>query len=331
MPLPIVDFTGIGENATDIVLRLVQFPAPDGKTNTVSRDIRLGGQVATAVVALAKWGLRTRYVGAAGRDRHGDLHQTALRDIGVETHLYRVSHAESRLSYVLVEHATGSRAVLCHRDPRVKVERSYLKKEWFQRSRLLHVDGENPEASRQAAVWAREAGVPVLCDLDVFRVELRFLLQLVDYPVLSLGILEGLDGSNDPLIALPHIQAKYGCKLACTTMGEHGALAWDGQNFFYAPAYRVAVVDTTGAGDLFHAGFAYGLLKGWDTQRILEFGCAAAGLNCMAHGARGGIGSPRAIERLRASGKRLPNQYSANILARAAERAGGAASRSIKG
>ena len=186
-----------------------------------------------------------------------------------------------------------------------------MKKEWFQRSRLLHVDGENPEASRQAAVWAREAGVPVLCDLDVFRDELRFLLPLVDYPVLSLGILEGLDGSNDPLIALPNIQAKYGCKLACTTMGERGALAWDGQHFYYAPAYRVAVVDTTGAGDLFHAGFAYGLLKGWDTQRILEFGCAAAGLNCTAHGARGGIGSPRAIERLRASRKRHPNQYSA--------------------
>jgi sulfofructose kinase len=93
----------------------------------------------------------------------------------------------------------------------------------------------------------------------------------------------------------------------------------------------VAVVDTTGAGDLFHAGFAYGLLSGWDTQPTLEFGCAAAGLNCMAHGARGGIASPRTIERLRSSGKRYSNQYSAKILARAAERADGAASRSTKG
>jgi sulfofructose kinase len=221
--------------------------------------------------------------------------------------------------------------VLCHRDPRVKIARSCLKKGWFQRSRLLHVDGESPEASKLAAIWARAAGVPVMCDLDVFRGELRSLLPHVDYPVLSLGILEGLGGSNDPLIALPNIQAKYGCKLACATMGEHGALAWDGQNFYYAPAYRVAVVDTTGAGDLFHAGFAYGLLRGWDTQLILEFGCAAAGLNCMARGARGGIRSPRTIERLRASGKRCANQYSAKILARAAERADGAASRSAKG
>jgi len=331
MPLPIVDFTGIGENATDIVLRLSKFPARDGKTNTVSREIRLGGQVATAVAAAAKWGLRTRYVGAAGRDHNGNLHQAALHALGVESHLRCVPGAESRLSYILVEHTTGCRAVLCHRDPRVKIERSYLKKEWFQRSRLLHVDGEHIEASRLAAAWAREAGVPVMCDFDVFRVEQRFVLPHVDYAVLSLGILEALGGSSDPLSALPNIRAKHGCRLVCATMGDRGALAWDGKHFYYAPAYRVAVVDTTGAGDLFHAGFALGLLRGWDTQRMLQFGCAAGGLNCTAHGARGEISSPHTIERLRTSGRCHPNQYSAKTLARAAKHADGAAGRSTKG
>jgi sugar/nucleoside kinase (ribokinase family) len=239
----------------------------------------------------------------------------------VESHLARAAGAESRLSYILVEKATGSRAVVCHRDPRVKIEKSYLKKEWFQRTRLLHLDGEYPGASQLAASWAREAGVPVMCDLDVFREELHLLLAHVDFPVLSLGILEPLAGSNDPLAALPFIRAKDNSQMVCTTMGERGALAWDGQRFWYAPAFRVTVVDTTGAGDLFHAGFAYGILQGWDTQRMLEFGCAAAGLNCTAHGARGGIGSPRAIERLRAEKMRHPNQYSARVLARAAERA----------
>ena len=319
MSLPLVDFTGIGENATDIVLRLAEFPARDGKTDTVSREIRLGGQVATAVFAAAKWGLRTRYVGAAGSDHNAKLHQADLRAHGVESHLLQVQGAESRLSYVLVEQATGSRAVLCHRDGRVKIEKSYLKRQWFERSRLVQVDGENPEASRLAAAWAREAGVPVMCDLDVFREELRFLLPQVDFPVLSLGILGPLGGSNDPLHALPNIRAKNGSKLVCTTMGERGALAWDGQRFWYAAAYRVPVVDTTGAGDLFHAGFAYGLLRGWDTQHMLEFGCAAAGLNCMAHGARGGIASPRAIERLRSGKKRHPNQYTMTVLSQAAE------------
>jgi len=163
---------------------------------------------------------------------------------------------------------------------------------------VQRVDGEHPEASQLAAKWAREAGVLVMCDLDVFREELRVLLAHVDFPVLSLGILEALARSSDPLSALPDIRATYGSRLVCTTMGERGALAWDGQRFWYAPAFRIKVADTTGAGDLFHAGFAYGILQGWNTQRMLEFGCAAAGLNCRAHGARGGIGSSRAIERL---------------------------------
>lgn len=321
MPVPLVDFTGIGENATDIVLRLKDFPARDGKTDTVSREIRLGGQVATAVFAAAKWGLRTRYVGAAGSDHNGDLHRRELREQGVESHLVRIHGAESRLSYILVEQPSGSRAVLCHRDSRVKLEKRHLKKEWFQCSRLLQVDGENPEASRLAATWAREAGVPVMCDLDVFREELRFVMPQVDFPVLSAGILQSFGGSNDPLTALPAIRAKYSAKLVCTTMGEQGALAWDGKKFCYAAAYRVPVVDTTGAGDLFHAGFAYGLLHGWNTRRILEFGCAAAGLNCMAHGARGGVGSIRAIEKLRAGRRRYPNLYTVAVLAHAAKHA----------
>jgi sulfofructose kinase len=331
MSIPIVDFTGIGENATDIVLRLAEFPARDGKTDTVSREIRLGGQVATAVFAAAKWGLQTRYVGATGSDDHAQMHQAELRAHGVETHLRRVRGAESRLSYILVEDASGSRAVLCHRDPHVTIESSYLKKEWFQRSRLVHIDGENPSASILAATWARETGVPVMCDLDVFRDELRFLVPLVHFPVLSAGILEPLGGSNDPLIALPNIHRKYGSKLVCATLGERGALSWDGQRYCCAPAYRVPVVDSTGAGDLFHAGFAYGLLRGWDTQRMLEFGCAAAGLNCMAHGARGGIGSVGAIERLRTGRKRYPNPYTATILAQAAEHSVGRSSRAARG
>jgi len=321
MQVPLADFTGIGENATDIVLRLAEFPARDGKSDAVSREVCLGGQVATTVVAAAKWGLRTRYVGAVGSDHQAELHRAELRAFGVEYHLARAPGAESRLSYILVEKATGSRAVVCHRNPRVQIEKSYLKKAWFQRTRLLHVDGEYPGASRLAASWAREAGVPVMCDLDVFHQGLRFLLAQVDFPVLSLGILEALAGSNDPLAALPYIRATYGSRLVCTTMGERGALAWNGQRFWYAPAFRVHVVDTTGAGDLFHAGFAYGMLQGWDTPRMLEFSCAAAGLNCTAHGARGGISSPRAIERLRAGKMRHLNQYSAKVLHRAAERA----------
>ena len=96
-------------------------------------------------------------------------------------------------------------------------------------------------------------------------------------------------------------------RLTAATLGSNGVLAWDGQQFHHASAYKVAVVDTTGAGDIFHAGFIYALLQGWPLQRQLDFACAAAALNCTANGARGGIRTVDEIEKLIVNGVHYPS------------------------
>ena len=113
-----------------------------------------------------------------------------------------------------------------------------------------------------------------------------------------------LTGKKDLRKSLPEVWKTYGFKLAAATLGEEGVLAWDGERFWYAAAYRVNVVDSIGAGDIFHAGFIYGLMRGWGMQRQLDFACAAAALNCMAVGARGGIQRAEKIEELMANGVR---------------------------
>jgi sulfofructose kinase len=99
--------------------------------------------------------------------------------------------------------------------------------------------------------------------------------------------------------------------LSAATLGEDGVLAWDGRQLLHCPAYHVSVVDTTGAGDIFRAGFIYGLLRDWPLDRQLDFSCAAAAMNCMAAGARGGIRSVEAIEKLMATVSRYPSAYAA--------------------
>jgi sugar/nucleoside kinase (ribokinase family) len=118
---------------------------------------------------------------------------------------------------------------------------------------------------------------------------------------------------SDLRLALKKMHLRYGCRLTAATLGPDGVLAWDGTSFHYNSAYRVPVVDTTGAGDIFHAGFIYGLLKGWDIARQLDFSCAAAAINCMADGARGGIQTVEAIESLMANGARYetPHEFAA--------------------
>jgi sulfofructose kinase len=160
----------------------------------------------------------------------------------------------------------------------------------------VHVDGYDTEAATVAAGWARAAGIPVIADLDELYPGLEKLLENVDYLIVSRDIPCRLTGETDLEMALRQMQRRYGCLLTAATLGHDGVLAWDGKNLHHAPAYRVPVVDTTGAGDIFHAGFIYGLLQGWPLERQLDFGCAAAAMNCMAVGARGGINSVEVIE-----------------------------------
>src|SRR6202030_3706631 len=125
-----------------------------------------------------------------------------------------------------------------------------------------------------------------------------------DYLITSRDIPGRLTGETNLRTGLQALQTRYGCRLTAATLGHEGVIAWDGSQFHYAAAFRVEPVDTTGAGDIFHAGFIYGLLQDWPLARQLDFACAAAALNCKAIGARGGIESVEAIENLMRTGER---------------------------
>src|SRR5438874_10797171 len=113
---------------------------------------------------------------------------------------------------------------------------------------------------------------------------------------------ERLLGISNLFESLPEITRRFGCRVAGATLGRDGVLAWDGIQFHYCPAFRIEAVDTTGAGDVFHAGFAYALLRGDALPVILEFSSAGAGLNCTEFGARGGSRSSADFEILRGEG-----------------------------
>lgn len=287
--LSMVDIVGVGLNATDTMIRLPHFPAFDSKVEFRESQVLPGGQVATAVVACAKWGLSTRYVGKIGDDSFGVLQQNAMAEARAEAHWIVAKNCQSQSSFILVDEATGERTVLWKRDPRLELLPQDIEKDWVTRSRLLHVDGHDCRAAATAARWAREARIPVTADLDNLYPGVEALLESVDYAITSREFPGRLCGERDLFTSLPQIASRFGCGLTAATLGTNGVLAWHGNRFHYAPAFDVNAVDTTGAGDIFHAAFAFALLKGEALPRILEFSCAAAALACMGLGARGGI------------------------------------------
>ena len=306
-----VDLVGVGLNATDTVIPLTRFPSPGSKVEFGASRILPGGQTASTVVACQQWGLCTRYVGKIGDDAAADLHRSEFGRIGVEAHLLTVPHCASQQSFILVD-AEGERTVLHRHDDALSLHASELNREWIVNARALHIDGWDTAAATQAARWAREAGVPVIADLDELYPGVEQLLENIDYVIVSRDFPTRLTGEPDLETALRLMQARYGSTLTAATLGHEGVLSWDGQRFHHAAAYRVPVADTTGAGDIFHAGFIYGLLQRWPLERQLDFACAAAALNCTAVGARGGISTVENIENLVKAASRYPAEFYAH-------------------
>ena len=298
--LALVDLVGVGLNATDTLISLPSYPRRGSKVKYSQSSILPGGQTASTVIACQTWGLATRYVGKMGDDEAAALHRREFARTGVDMRITTVPNASSPQSLIIVDDG-GERTVLNLREDRLLLQPQDLDRDWILKARALHVDGLETAAAMQAATWARAAGIPVIADLDEMYAGIEDLIEKIDYLIVSRDFPAMLTGERNLERALRLMKRRYGCTVAAATLGQDGVLAWDGSHFHLRPAYCVNVVDTTGAGDIFHAGFIYGLLQGWPLPRQLDFACAAAALNCMASGARGGIGSVEAIENLMAT------------------------------
>ena len=299
----LVDLVGVGLNATDTLIPLSHYPERGSKVEYSQASLLPGGQTASAVVACQTWGLTTRYVGKLGDDDAARLHRSAFARAGVDARIITVPHASSPQSLIIVD-GGGERTVLCRREERLTLQPEEIDRAWIINARALHVDGLETAAATQAATWARAAGIPVVADLDEKYPGVEELIDNVDYLIVSRDFPGLLTGERGLEIALRKMKSRYGCTVTGATLGQDGVLAWDGSHFHLRPAYCVPVADTTGAGDVFHAGFIYGLLQGWPLPRQLDFACAAAALNCTAKGARGGIGPLEHIEKLMATAAR---------------------------
>lgn len=293
------DVVGLGANAVDFVYRLPASPQPRGdlsKMRIRQQTISCGGQMTTALVACARFGLRAKYIGATGTDSNGRRIRAELAHHNVDTSDAVIHDAPNQYAVIMVDETTGERMVLWDRDDRLRLRPHEIPQAALASARLLHVDDVDQEAAILAATLAREAGLHVTSDIDRLTERTSDLVQAVTIPIFAEHIPTHLTGARDPETGLRQLREVHD-GLLCVTLGAAGALALDGDEAIHSPGFAVTAVDTTGAGDVFRAGFIYGTLQGWDTRRTLRFANAAAGLSCTRPGAIGGVPSLEEIER----------------------------------
>jgi sulfofructose kinase len=293
------DVVAVGLNAIDYLVGVPRFPVPGEKLRMSAFARGGGGQAATALAALSRWGRRCKYVGNVGDDEHGRLSTRLLSGEGIDlAHVRTVPGASSQFAVILVEEGTGERTILWDRDPKIRVSPEDLPLDEIRRARALLLDGHDVPSAIAAARIARAAGVPVVLDAEKVQEGTEELLSLCDH-IVAAGHFPGLirpglsaeDGARE-------ILRRYGPKTSTVTLGARGAFGCDGRSEILSPAIRIEAVDTTGAGDIFHAGFLHTLLEGLPFEGILAFANAAAGLSCRAMGGRAAIPS---IEEIRAA------------------------------
>ncbi|MFB3818077.1 MAG: carbohydrate kinase family protein, partial [Candidatus Methylomirabilales bacterium] len=266
-----------------------------------------GGLTATAMVACARLGLRTRYIGKFGSDQIGRVAREELAAEGLELGAaVQATDAPNRLCFVMVEAGSGHRTIIRHRDTRIWLRPEELVREAVCAGRVLHLDGYEGDAALQAARWARAAGIPVSVDAEEPTERREELCAAADLLIVGLRFGRALTGRTEPGAILDGL-ARLGPRCVGLTLGEHGSLLAQGGRAVEAPGYPVAVVDTTGAGDVFHGAFLYGVLRGWEAGDILRFANAVAALKCTQLGGRAGIPRVAAVRAfLRDRGEQLP-------------------------
>jgi sugar/nucleoside kinase (ribokinase family) len=298
------------------MLLVPHFPAYAGKAPFDEEIVSPGGQVASAMVACARLGLRTKYIGSIGDDERGRIQIESLRGTGINLdHIQLRRNCPNQSAYIIVDRSTGERTVFWRREECLRIDPDQIAPEQIACARLLHIDGHDTPAVARAAEIARQHSIPVTVDVDTVYHGFDRVLPNVDYLIASSEFPSAWTGNRDPFAALETMQNEYGMKVAAMTLGAHGALARVNGSFVYSPAYVVNCIDTTGAGDVFHGAFCYAVLQGMPMREILEFSNAMAALNCTALGARGGI---RGIDVVRALMSRAERRSHPEFAARCA-------------
>lgn len=286
----------VGIVTWDSIYRVPTIPPAPNKVQALDCVQVGGGMAASAAVAVARLGGHATFWGRAGDDVTGRLIFDELAGEGVDVGaVRRVEGRRSPVAAILVD-AAGERLVVPYYDQALDRDPSWLPVEQLPRFDAMLVDVRWLEGATRALDAARAAGVPAMLDADIAPPEvLAALVPRAHHVVFSEPALKAFAGIDDVAAALARIGPIVPGVVGATA-GARGFFWRDGAAIGHVEAPAVEVVDTLGAGDVFHGGFALALAEGRPIARAARFAAVAASLKCARFGGRSGCPSRAEVE-----------------------------------
>jgi len=295
---------GLGQCALDHSFVIDSLPEPDTKKEVMQWEINGGGPVATALVSLSRLGIDCTFHGVIGDDEAGIKIRDSLQSEKVNTSgLISRPNSDSQAAFIAVEKSTGRRTIFWKRPSAEALQPEELPDDFIDGADFLLLDGLMAEVSLYAANMAKDKSVPVMLDAGRVRQGMIELSSLSDYMVCSEEFAREFCSDLDeftPEKALQKMKT-FNAKAVTVTLGSKGSYTLSKEEVFHTPSFSVDVLDTTGAGDVFHGGYIYGLLHNWDLKKVARFASAFAALKCRELGGRSGIPGLKEVEALLSS------------------------------
>jgi sugar/nucleoside kinase (ribokinase family) len=299
--VPKAQVVGIGSCAVDFFAMVPRLLGYGEKINATRMEVHAGGVTANMLTQVARLGASSGWLGLIGDDENGRVIQKAFADdnmdlLGVEV----VKGERSSLTWIPVN-PEGERCIYMFPNVTGKLSIFHVRNRFAAHIRgAKHFHTETSQLPilplKEGMRVAKEANVRVFMDMDVTprffaqmnlgrQEELCEALKLVDVLKPCKAAAREMTGITDYNRMADQL-LNLGPQIVAITQGEDGCLIASREKKVQVPAFRVNVVDTTGAGDAFMGGLSYGLLQGWDLERVGVFANACAALCCTKVGAR---------------------------------------------
>jgi ribokinase len=285
-----IEVVGLGQACVDYLGKIASYPEEDGKVELMDLHMQCGGPASTALVTLSRMGIQTSFLGSISDDAFGVQIVRGLKEEKVDhTFLKTTPGYTSQFAFIAVNKDDGRRTIFWTRGSVPHLKSTDVDLSPFSGARILHTDGLMVEASIEAARQAREMGFTVVMDAGTLREGYLDLVSMVDILIASERFGAALVGADEPVHKALEALGKRGPKEVVITLGPEGSIGWREGETIWQKAFPTHALDTTGAGDVYHGAYIYGILKGWNMTACMRFASAASALKCMEMGARKGI------------------------------------------
>jgi ribokinase len=280
---------GLGQCSLDYLCTIDAYPPVDTKCEFSDFLVQGGGPVATALVVLARWGMGARFAGTVCGDPFGRVILEGLREEQVDTSAVRVEKGDrSQFAFICVERGTGKRTIFWGRPEASSFPAGDVPEGFLDGADALHLDGLFIKASLDLARKAKERDIPVVLDAGSIRPGMLELVRYTDHLIAAENFLDRFRPEASLRSRLEALR-EMGPQVVTVTLGGRGSVSLWEDAPHRLPALQVEARDTTGAGDVFHGAYIYGLLQGWPVPDRIRWATVSAGLSCRSLGGRSGI------------------------------------------